>query len=71
MEVHKGQCPCITGRKQCRGTLFPAGITVLGTLFIVSYYQEEKSAGVHSILPVSRLGEKSARVHSFFSVAIS
>ena len=27
MGVHKGQCPRITGRKQCRGTLFPASIT--------------------------------------------
>ena len=41
MGVHKGQCPRITGRKQCRGTLF-----------LASYYWEDKSAGVHCILPV-------------------
>ena len=56
MGVHKGQCPRITGRKQCRGTLFPASITgkkeCRGTLFLASYYREEESAGVHSFLPV-------------------
>ena len=41
MGVHKGQCPRITGRKQCRGTLFPASIT------------EKKSVGVHSFWPVN------------------
>ena len=38
MGVHKGQCPRITGRKQCRGTLFPASIT---------------GKSVHSFLPVN------------------
>ena len=41
-----------------------------GTLFLASYYQEEKSAGVHSFLPVSKLGGKSAGVHSFFPVLV-
>ena len=57
MGVHKGQCPRITGRKQCRGTLFPASIMgkkeCRGTLFLASKYQEEESAGVHSFLPVN------------------
>ena len=57
MGVHKGQYPRITGRKQCRGTLF-----------LVSYYRKEESAGVHSFLPVNKQGEKSAGVHSFFPV---
>ena len=41
MGVHKGQCPRITGRKQCRGTLFPASI------------MGKKSVGVHSFWPVT------------------
>ena len=57
MGVHKGQCPRVTGRKQCRGTLFPASITgkkeSRGTLFLARLYWEEESAGVHSFLPVN------------------
>ena len=37
---------------------------------LASYYWEDKSAGVHCTLPVSKLGEKSARVHSFFPVVV-
>ena len=35
VRVHKGQCPHITGRQQCRGTLFPASIT--GKLLLQGY----------------------------------
>ena len=49
-------------------SFLPVAITSLGTLFIATYYREDKSAGVHCILPVIKLGEKSARVHSFFPV---
>ena len=65
MGVHKGQCPRITGRKQCRGTLFPASITGKKecrgklTLFLASNYREEESAGVHSFLPVNKQAENS------------
>ena len=74
MGVHKGQCPRITGRKQCRGTLSPASITgkkeCRGYTLLASYYREEESVGVHSFLPVNKQGEKSAGVHSFFPVLV-
>ena len=35
MGVHKAQCPRITGKKQCRGILFPASIT--GKLLLQGY----------------------------------
>ena len=63
MGVHKGQCLRITaaGRKQCYSR---------GTLFHCQYNGKAAVVGVHSFLPINKLGEKSAGVHSFFPVLV-
>ena len=48
-----------TGRKECRGTLFPANI-----------HGKDAFVGVHSILSVSKLEEKSAGALSFLLVLV-
>ena len=56
MQGYTLSCQLIVGREECRGTLF---------LSSISNSRESNSVGVHSFLPVSKQGGKSAGVHSF------